>query len=125
MAGWGPDACGQHPHRARQGALRGTARSARRDGRRGASGRLLADDQGDRRLTTAASKATESARVERTPSERVSARVRGGLDCARFLESQATAKWAMRVFDSVSDQNRHAIPANTYRSSARRVTPMF
>src|SRR5207244_5452767 len=40
--------------RARQGALRGTARSARRDGRRGAPGRLLADDRGDRQLTTTA-----------------------------------------------------------------------
>src|SRR5437016_9852089 len=55
VAGWRPDACGQHPHRARQGALRGTARSARRDGRRGAPGRLLADDRGDRQLTTAMS----------------------------------------------------------------------
>src|SRR3989449_9962054 len=54
VAGWGPDACGQHPHRARQGALRGTARSAGRDGRRGAPGRLLADDRGDRQLRTTA-----------------------------------------------------------------------
>src|SRR5438552_18775605 len=41
-------------HRARQGALRGTARSARCDGRRGGPGRLLADDQGDRQMTTTA-----------------------------------------------------------------------
>src|SRR2546426_1372848 len=54
VAGWGPDAGGQRPHGARQGALRGTARSARRDGRRGAPGRLLADDRGDRQLTTTA-----------------------------------------------------------------------
>src|SRR5207245_807175 len=54
VAGWGPDAGGQRPHRARQGALRGTARSARRDDRRGAPGRLLADDRGDRQMTTTA-----------------------------------------------------------------------
>src|SRR5436309_2198147 len=60
VAGWGPDACGQRPHRARQGALRGTARSARRDGRRGAPGRRLADDRGDRRLTTTAMPLTPS-----------------------------------------------------------------
>src|SRR5256885_7199986 len=34
---------GQPPHRAREGALRGSARSARSDGRRGAAGRVLAD----------------------------------------------------------------------------------
>src|SRR5437016_8048000 len=54
VAEWGPDAGGQRPHRARQGALRGTARSARGDGRRGAPGRLLADDRGDRHMTTTA-----------------------------------------------------------------------
>ena len=37
VAGRRPDARRQHPHRAQQGALRGTARSARRDGRRGAA----------------------------------------------------------------------------------------
>src|SRR5438093_13543865 len=52
MAGWRPDACGQRPHRARARILRGTPRSGRRDGRRRAPGRLLADDRGDRRLTT-------------------------------------------------------------------------
>src|SRR5262249_62087113 len=57
---------GQRPHRAREGRVRGTARSARRDGRCGEPSRLLADDRGDRRLTTTASKATESACVERT-----------------------------------------------------------
>src|SRR5437870_658248 len=41
-----------------------TARSARCDGRRGAPGRLLADDRGDRQMTTTASTATESARSE-------------------------------------------------------------
>src|SRR5438046_7547977 len=60
MAGWGPDARGQRPHRARQGALRGTARSACRDGRRGAPGRLLDDDRGDRQLTTTALPLTPS-----------------------------------------------------------------
>src|SRR5437867_2637474 len=60
VAGWGPDACGQRSHRARQGALRGTARSARRDGRRGAPGRLLADDRGDHQLTTTAMSLTPS-----------------------------------------------------------------
>src|SRR5207248_192233 len=55
VAGWGPDARGQHPHRAWEGALRGTARSARRDGRCRAPGRLLADDRADRQLTTAMS----------------------------------------------------------------------
>src|SRR5204863_1310203 len=52
VAKWGPAPGGQHPHRAREGGVRGTARSARRDGRRRAPGRLLADDRGDRRLTT-------------------------------------------------------------------------
>src|SRR5205814_10293494 len=51
---WRPDAGGQRPHRAWQGALRGTARSGRRDGRRGAPGPLLADDRGDRQLRTTA-----------------------------------------------------------------------
>src|SRR5207247_7374625 len=51
---------GQRPHRAREGELRGTARSARRDGRRGAPGRLLADDRGDRQLTTTAMSLTSS-----------------------------------------------------------------
>src|SRR2546426_19205 len=64
VAGWGPDACGQCPHRACEGALRGTARSARRDGRRGAPGGLLTDDRGERQLTTTASTATDSARSE-------------------------------------------------------------
>src|SRR5437773_8303806 len=41
VAGWRPDACGQRPHRARQGALRGTARSARRDGRSGPPRHLM------------------------------------------------------------------------------------
>ena len=49
VAGRRPDARRQHPHRAQQGALRGTARGARRDGRPGAPGRLLADRRGDRR----------------------------------------------------------------------------
>src|SRR2546426_12443588 len=52
VAGWRPDAYEQRPHRARQRALRGTARSARRAGRRRAPGRLLADDRADRQLTT-------------------------------------------------------------------------
>src|SRR3989449_1506724 len=60
VAEWGPDARGQRPHRARQGALRGTARSARRDGRRGAPGRLLADDRGERQLTATAMSLTPS-----------------------------------------------------------------
>src|SRR5437773_665542 len=60
VAGWRPDACGQRPHHAWQGALRGTARSARREGRRGAPGRLLADDRGDRRMTTTAMSLTPS-----------------------------------------------------------------
>src|SRR3989442_2491159 len=60
VAGWRPDACGQRPHRARQGALRRTARSTRRDGRCGAPGRLLADDRGDRQLTTIAMSLTPS-----------------------------------------------------------------
>src|SRR5207249_1823771 len=60
VAGGGLGACGQRPHRARQGALRGTARSARRDGRRGAPGRPLADDRGDRQLTTTAMSLTPS-----------------------------------------------------------------
>src|SRR5437879_4068688 len=60
VAGWRPDACGQRPHRARQGALRGTARGAGRDGRRGAPGRRLADDRGDRQLTTTAMSLTPS-----------------------------------------------------------------
>src|SRR5206468_9340402 len=50
----GVQTCALPIYRARQGALRGTARSARRDGRRGAPGRLLADDRGDRQLTTTA-----------------------------------------------------------------------
>src|SRR5437879_1206576 len=60
VAGWRPDGCGQPPHRARQGVLCGTARSARRDGRRGALGRLLADDRGDRQLMTSAMSLTPS-----------------------------------------------------------------
>ena len=52
VAGRRPDARRQRPHRAQQGALRGTARSVRRDGRPGAPGRLLADHRGDRRMTT-------------------------------------------------------------------------
>src|SRR5438093_2683533 len=56
-----PDARGQHPHRARQGALPGATRSARRDGRRGAPGRLLADDRGDRQMTATAPTAPEPA----------------------------------------------------------------
>src|SRR5207248_8501463 len=51
LAKRGPAPGGQPPHRAREGALRGSARSARSDGRRGAAGRVLADDRGDRRLT--------------------------------------------------------------------------
>src|SRR5882672_10062778 len=60
MAGWRPDARGQRPHRAREGRVQGTARSARGDGRRGAPGRLLADDRGDRQLTTTAMSLTPS-----------------------------------------------------------------
>ena len=60
VAGRGPDAGRQHPHRPQQGGLRGAARGAGRDGRRGASGRLLADRRGDRPMTTP-STATESA----------------------------------------------------------------
>src|SRR5437879_2961959 len=60
VAGWRPDACGQRPHRARQGALRGTARSARGHGRRGAPGRLFADDRGEHKLTTTAMSLTPS-----------------------------------------------------------------
>ena len=52
VAGRRPDARRQHPHRAQPGALRGAARGARRDGRPGAPGRLLADGRGDRLMTT-------------------------------------------------------------------------
>src|SRR5437667_2399683 len=51
---------GQRPHRAREGELRGIPRSARGDGRRSASDRLLADDRGDRQLTTTAMSLTPS-----------------------------------------------------------------
>ena len=47
VAGRRPDARRQRPHRAQQGALRGTARGARRDDRPGAPGRLLADRRGE------------------------------------------------------------------------------
>src|SRR5438128_10522882 len=60
VAKWGPDPGGQRPHRAREGALRGTARSARRDGRCGEPGRLLAEDRGDRQLRTTAMSLTPS-----------------------------------------------------------------
>src|SRR6266516_54835 len=60
VAKWGPAPGGQHPHRAREGGVRGTARSARRDGRCGAPGRPLADDRGDRQLTTTAMSLTPS-----------------------------------------------------------------
>src|SRR5215211_2973172 len=50
---------GQRPHRPQHGALRGTTRSARRDGRRGPPRRLLADDRRDRRMTAVGPKAAE------------------------------------------------------------------
>src|SRR5207249_9528076 len=52
VGGRRPDVGGQHPHRARARILRGTPRGRCRHGRRRAPGRLLADDRGDRRLTT-------------------------------------------------------------------------
>src|SRR5262249_37865317 len=58
VAKWGPDPGGQRPHRARERALRGTARSGRRDGRCGDPGRLLADHRYDRQLTVASARAT-------------------------------------------------------------------
>src|SRR5437016_4712907 len=60
MAKRGPVPGGQRPHRAREGELRGIPRSARGDGRRSASDRLLADDRGDRQLTTTAMSLTPS-----------------------------------------------------------------
>src|SRR4051795_3796171 len=66
VAGRRPDARRQRPHRARQGALQGTARSARRDGQCNTPGRLLADHRGDRQMTIIRSTATQSAVSEPT-----------------------------------------------------------
>src|SRR5689334_18913909 len=48
MASWRLDAGGQHPHRAREGKLRGAARSACGDGRRGAPARRFAEHRSGR-----------------------------------------------------------------------------
>src|SRR5207302_1894034 len=95
-------------------ALRGTARSARCDGRRGGPGGLLADDQGDHQMTTTAMSLSPS-----LPSSFQLASDEVHSWCASL---DVPPERSARLYATLTPDER---TQNAFQSSAQCVTPMF